>query len=127
MKLLYKHQILTSEIYKQPMVFLGWDLEKDDKIWVVKVDKDGKAVIDWYFTTNIRYIRHASGGNEATGGNRIVFGRFVGKVMNPLYEEAPTQEIIEKFGNYIRELIEKYKQKEPEKQDNNQKTTVDNE
>jgi hypothetical protein len=129
MKLLYKHQLLTSELHKLPMIFLGWDLKIDDKLWVIKIDVNGNAVIDWFFTPSLRYIRHVTKNHPTPNGSQIVFGRFVGKVMNPLYEEPPTQEMIDKFGNYLKELIEKYKTKQEIKEEPKEetKTTVTNE
>ena len=110
--LLYKHQILTHEEQKKPMLFLGWDVKTTDKLWLIKLDDKGNPVVDWYYTWKLRYIKHKTGNTATPGGLQIVFGKYSTKLMNNFYIEEVSPENLEKFGKYLAELTEKYKTNE---------------
>jgi hypothetical protein len=97
------------------MIFLGWDTKIDKKGWFVYLDKAGKPAIEWNDDFSISYIKYPAGNPATPEGTQIVYGRFVGKTRQPYYHQEIDAEQLEKFGGYLTEVLEKYKETQKEK------------
>lgn len=75
----------------------------------MKIDCNGKAVIDWFLSYSVSYI-HANTNNKACyKGRQIVFGKFKTNKLNYYFKEDCKADRVEQFGNYLKELKLKYK------------------
>lgn len=91
------------------MIFLGWDKKINKKGWFVKL-VDDKPVVDWFNESSLYYVKFSANDKATPNGTRIAYGRFVGKTRQPLYHQEIDKETLEKFGGYLGEVIEKFKQ-----------------
>lgn len=118
--LLLKHQLVKANKNGKPMIFLGWDKKIDNKGWFVKVENN-KPEVDWFNAPQISYIKVHTGNPACPGGVQIAWGKYVGKSMSPIYHQEVSPENLQKFADYLFELIEKYKEKPKEKEESEQK------
>ncbi len=89
---------------------MGFDKKIDHRIQAVKLDNN-KPVVDWFNISGLDYITVKVKSNVIPKGEMVGFGKFRTKEMNPYYNEDITEEELAKFGNYLRDLIEKQESK----------------
>lgn len=109
----YKYQLIKLSRYKEPAIYLGYDTKDTKKIWVVCLDNADKPEIDWFNESMVEYYKTKSTKDNGTpGNNQIVFGKYKVNLPNHYYNNDLSKEDLDKFGKYVEELYNKYKETE---------------
>ncbi len=110
--ILYSNQLVRLKKYDEPAIFIGYDKSNNKKLWVICIDDDDCPELDWFMEDQIDYYHVAVADKTTPSGKRIAYGKFKGSWIGNIMLEAPTDEEITKYGNYVAEMMEKYKTKE---------------